>query len=241
MAWTEVMEPFLVVVIRSCMAPAEQGGYFGTGLGEAENVVDKQEHILAFDVTEVLGDGQTGEGDPSPGTWGLVHLAVDEGDLGVGVVEGDNTTLNHLVVEIVTLPSPLADTGKDRVTTMTLGDVVNQLHNKDGLADTSTAEQTNLTSLDIRGQEIDDLDTGLQNLLGAAGLGHRRGLGVDGVEHVGLDRASLVDGLADDVDDAAEGAGADGHLDGGAGVVDGLTPDQPLGGVHGDGPDSVLA
>merc|ERR1719359_1265685 len=50
---------------------AEQGRDLGTGLGESENVVDEEQHILALDVTEVLGDGQAGKGDPSPGTWGL--------------------------------------------------------------------------------------------------------------------------------------------------------------------------
>merc|ERR550534_3132989 len=123
---------------------AEKGRHLGTGLGKSENVVDKEQHILAFDVTEVLGDGQTGKGDTGTGTWGLVHLAVDEGDLGVGVVEGDDTTLNHLVVEIVTLPGPLADTSEHRETTVSLGNVVDQLHDKHSLAHSSTAEETDL-------------------------------------------------------------------------------------------------
>ena len=87
----------------------EKGRHFGTGLGEAEDVVDEEQHILTFLITEVLGDGQTGEGDTGTGTRGLVHLTEDESDLGV-TLEVDDTGLNHLVVEIVTLTGTLADT-----------------------------------------------------------------------------------------------------------------------------------
>jgi hypothetical protein len=39
----------------------------------------------------------------------------------------------------------------------------NQLLNEHGLADTGTSEETNFTSTSIRGEEIDDLDTGDEN------------------------------------------------------------------------------
>ena len=37
---------------------SQQGGHLGVGLGEAEDVVDEQEHVLALNVAEVLGHGQ---------------------------------------------------------------------------------------------------------------------------------------------------------------------------------------
>merc|ERR1719348_2396740 len=40
---------------------------------------------------------------------------------------------------------------------MSLGDVVNQFHDQDSLADTSASEETNLTSLGVGGKEIDNL------------------------------------------------------------------------------------
>ena len=43
------------------------------------------------------------------------------------------------------------------------GNVVDQLHDKDSLADSGTAEKTDLTSLGVRGQQIDDLDTKNRN------------------------------------------------------------------------------
>ena len=65
--------------------------------------------------------------------------------------------LNHLVVEIVTLAGALADAGKDGETTMALGDVVDELHDEDGLADTSTAEEANLSATGVGGKEVHDL------------------------------------------------------------------------------------
>ena len=59
----------------------------------------------------------------------------------------------------VTLTGTLADTGEDRVTTVGLGDVVDELLNEDSLADTGTAEETNLASTGVRGEQVDDLDT----------------------------------------------------------------------------------
>ena len=44
-------------------------------LGESENVVNEEQHILSFLVTEIFGDGETGKGDTGTGSWGLVHLS----------------------------------------------------------------------------------------------------------------------------------------------------------------------
>lgn len=139
------MEPFLVVVIRSCLRTynasvrpstlrqwkedahathvsrqrglvtdsrgdtTEQGRHLRTGLGETEDVVDEEKHILALLVTEVFRDGETSERNTGTGTRGLVHLTEDKSDLGV-TLEVDDTGLNHFVVQIVTLTGTLTDT-----------------------------------------------------------------------------------------------------------------------------------
>lgn len=137
----------------------------------------------------------------------------------------------HLVVQIVTLSGSLTDTGEDGVTSVSLGDVVNELcgsrrtsaiafflHrkidmppvpeltlNQDGLSDTGTTEQTNLSSSGVRSQQVDDLDTGLQNLGDDRLVNERRSVGVDGGHLDSLDGASVVDGLTDDVHDSTAG------------------------------------
>jgi hypothetical protein len=57
---------------------AEERGHFGARLREAEDVVHEEEHVLAFDVAEVLGDGERREGDAGARAGRLVHLAVDQ-------------------------------------------------------------------------------------------------------------------------------------------------------------------
>ena len=87
----------------------EQGRHLRTGLGETEDVVDEEQHVLTLLITEVLRDGQTSEGDTGASTRGLVHLTEHESDLGV-TLKVDDTSLNHLVVQVVTLTGTLADT-----------------------------------------------------------------------------------------------------------------------------------
>jgi len=138
---------------------SEKGRHLRTSLGESEDVIDEKKHILVLFISEVLSDGETGETDTGSGTWGLVHLTVHKGGLGSGAILLDDTRLDHFVVKIVTLTSSFTDTGEDGVTTMKLGDVVDKLHNKDGLADTGTTEETNLSSLGVGSKKIDNLNT----------------------------------------------------------------------------------
>ena len=47
---------------------------------------------------------------------------------------------------------------------MSLGNVVNELLNQDSLSDTSTTEETDLTTTSVGSKEINNLDTSLENL-----------------------------------------------------------------------------
>ena len=124
---------------------------------------------------------------------------------------------------------------------MRLGDVVDQLHDDDGLADAGAAEQPDLAALGVGGEQVDHLDAGLQNLRLRRLLDEGRRLAVDGVGLVRIDRPALVHRIADDVQDAAERIGSDGYGDRAAGVEDLLTADQPVGGVHRHRADDVSA
>ena len=111
--------------------------------------------------------------------------------LGGFVLEGDDTTFNHFVVQIVTLTGSLADTGEDGVTTVGLGDVVDQLHDKHSLADTGTTEETNLTTLRVGSQQVDDLNAGDQDFGFDTHLHEFGSLGVDGGILVGVDWSTV--------------------------------------------------
>ena len=62
-----------------------------------------------------------------------------------------------------------------------------------------------------------------------------------GARSLVVDRAALVDRLADDVEDAAQGLGPDRHEDRRAGVDHLGAAHQPVGRVHRDGAHGVLA
>jgi hypothetical protein len=122
------------------------------------------------------------------------------------------------VVQIVTLTGTLAHTSEDGVTTVSLGDVVDELLNEHSLADTGTTEQTNFSTTGVGGEQIDDLDTSDENLSGGGLLNELWGVVVDRQELVRLDGATLIDGVTSDVYNTAESGRADGNGDGSASV-----------------------
>ena len=220
---------------------SEKGRHLRVGLGEAEDVVDEEQHVLSLLVTEVLGDSETGEGDTGAGTWGLVHLAIHKGGLGPGLINLDHTSLNHLVVEVIALAGALADTGEHGVTSVVHGDVVDELHDEHSLADTGTAEEADLATLGIGSEEVDNLDARHKDLSLSRLLDELGGVGVDRHRLLGRDGAALVDGLADNVHDATKALGAGGNHDGQASVNALLSAGETLSGLHSNSADGILS
>jgi hypothetical protein len=129
-------------------------------------------------------------------------------------------------------------TAEDGETTVGLGDVVDELLDEHRLADTGTSKETDLATTGVRSEKVDDLDAGLS---GGRLVDEWRRVRVDGKALDTVDGPTLVNGLANDVHDAAEGSLADGDEDGRARVDDLLAPDETLRTVHGNGADGVLA
>ena len=96
------------------------------------------------------------------------------------------------------------------------------------------AEQADLAALGVGSEQVHDLDARLENLRFGGLVGVAGGRLMDGAGGFRIHRTSLVHGLADDVDDAAERAVADGHHDGGARVGHGLAAHEAFRRVHGD-------
>jgi hypothetical protein len=92
----------------------------------------------------------------------------------------------------------------------------------------------------VGGEQVDDLDARGENLLLGVLLGELGRVAVDGEKLLRADRARLVDGLAHDVENAAEGLGADGHHDGVGRGEHVLAAAEAVGGVHGDGAHGVF-
>ncbi len=246
-----MIEPFFVEVIRSCRFPhlggqrrlvadrrgdaAQEGRHFGARLGEPEDVVDEQEDVLPLLVAEIFRGGEGRQPHPEARARRLVHLAVHEARL------LEDLRLLHLEPEVVPLAGALAHAAEHGVAAVLDGDVVDQLHDDDGLADAGAAEQADLAALRVGGEEVDDLDPRLEDLdLGGLLVEGGRGA-VDRVADLGRDRAALVDRLADHVHDPAQGLGTDGDHDGLARVDRVHAADQAVGRVHRDAADDVVA
>ena len=82
---------------------------------------------------------------------------------------------------------------------MTLGDVVDKLHDKHSLTHTCTTEQTNLTTLHVRLQKVNDLDTRCEHLLVCGKILKLGRLTVDRISTLHAERAHTVNRLTDDV------------------------------------------
>jgi hypothetical protein len=162
-----------VEVMRSCNHPGRrpgsadnqrrkacvpEGGDLGTGLGKTENVVDEDQHVLAFFITEIFGAGQRGQGHAGTGSRGLGHLTVDQGRF------GQNAGVLHFVIEVVAFTGTLPHAGKHGDTAVLHGDVVNHFHHDNGFANTGAAEHAHLTAAGKRHQQVDDLDAGFKHV-----------------------------------------------------------------------------
>ena len=215
--------------------PAEQRGDLGTGLGEPEDVVDEQQHVLVLHVPEVLGHGQRGQRDPHAGARRLVHLAEHQR----GVV--DDAGLGHFREQVVALAGALPHPGEHRGATEVLGDPGDHLLDEHGLADAGTAEQADLAALHVRGEQVDDLDAGDQLRGPALELIEGRRLAVDRPVLGVLAGTGRVHAMPERVEHMALDHVADRHRDRRAGVRDRGAADQAVGRLHGDAADDVVA
>ena len=127
------------------------------------------------------------------------------GDRGALLPDGDIDAA-HLLLLVAALPVlPLVEDGVDT---------------DRGLAGLAvTDDQLALAAAD-RGHRVDRLDAGLQRLLHALALHHRRGLDLQRPPLVGLDVAAAVDRLAERIDHAAEKLVADRNREHLAGALD---------------------
>ena len=160
-ACTEVMDPllggcdsFLQCAHFCCQGrlisyggwhTSQQCRYFRTCLGETENIIDEQQHILMFFITEIFCHRQPGQCNTHSGTRRFVHLSEYHGRL------FDNArTLSFRSTR--SLPSLVRSpyAGENGNTAVLCRNVADQLLDQYGFSYAGTAEQTDLTALGVR-------------------------------------------------------------------------------------------
>jgi hypothetical protein len=155
-------------------------------------------------------------------------LTEDQGYLGLAI-KLNNLGLLHFVVQIVTFTGTLADTSEDGVTTVSLGNVVDQLLNEDSLSDTGSSEETNLSTTGVWGEQVDDLDTSHQDLGSSRLVSEGRSISVNWELLGVLDGSTLVNWVTSDVHDTTESSWTDRHHDGCSGISCSVTTDETFG------------
>ena len=124
---------------------------------------------------------------------------------------------------------------------MLFRDVVDQLHHVDGLTNTSTTEQANLTTLGERAYQVDNLDAGFQQVGRCRLICIARCLAVNRPALVFADLALFVDRTTQNIHDTAQSLGANRYRNGLTGVVCFQASLETLGAAHGDGTNNAVA
>merc|ERR1719427_2562961 len=150
-------------------------------------------------------------------------------------------TLEVLSLREMTPPSIISYYSKHRVTSVGLGDVVNQFHDQHSFADTSSTEETNLTSLGVGSEQVHHLDTGDQDLLLDTHVLESRSFSVDSLALVGVNGTPLVNWISNNIDNTSKGFRTHRDHDGVASVVDNIATDKTFSTVHSNGSDGVLS
>ena len=149
----------------------------------------------------------------------------------------------ELEIEIVAFARALTDAAEHRPAAVALRDVVDELLNDDRLADAGAAEQSDLSALHERRDQIDDLDAGLEDFASSA-RGPRTAEPGGGSASARRPRESarpLSTGSPSTFEDAAECRCADRHRDRSARVDHFHAALDAVGRRHGDGANLVAA
>ncbi len=124
---------------------------------------------------------------------------------------------------------------------MTLGDVVDKLHDEHCLAHTGATEQTDFTTFAIGLKKVNHLYTGIEYLGAYSEVVKRRSRLVNRTQIVALQRRKVVDGFTDNVKESSLNLIAGGHRNRTAEVVNTYTSLQSVGTFHCHTTHSVLS
>ena len=209
---------------------------------ETENVVDEEQDVQVFFVAEIFGDGEARQADAKTRAGRLGHLPVNQSGARLfRIARDDDAALGHFQPQVVAFAGALAHAGENRDAAVLHGDVVNQFHDENGLADARAAEQADFAALEIRLDQVDDLDAGFKHFESGGLIFQRRRRTMNRIVLVADDRTQLIDRLAQHVHHAAERGRPTGTCDAFAGVEGLHAANHSFGGLHRDGADAAFA
>ena len=177
---------------------AHQAGHFHSGLDEAKDVIDQQQHIAMLVVAEILGHRQRRMANAETGARRLVHLTEHHDHV------RQHASVLHLLVKLLTLTTAFADAAKNAHPFVLPDHVVNHLGEQHRLAHTCPAEQSRLAAALQWHENIDGLDARFEGFrLGGSSCQRRRRL-MHGSPLAIRQRRSAVNDVAKHVEHTGE-------------------------------------
>ncbi len=221
---------------------AEKSGHLRARLHETENVVDKEKHVEVFLIAEIFSDSEAGEAHAETRAGRLGHLTVNQSSAGFfRVPRHDDAAFGHFQPQVVAFASAFAHAREHGNAAMFHGDVVNQLHDQNGLAHARPAEQANLAALQIGLDQIDDLDSRFKHFKRGGLIFKQWRRAVNRIVGVANDGTELIDGFPKNVHHPAKSWPAHGNLNPFPEVVGFHAAHHALDRLHRDGADAAFS
>ncbi len=153
----------------------------------------------------------------------------------------DDACLDHLAEQVVSFAGTLTHTGKYGKTSVTFGDVVDEFLDQYRLAHTGSSEESDLTSLGIRLDQVNDLDTGKKHLVFSGEVLVGRGFFMNGISVLSGNFTQAIDSLSHDIEKTSLDVVSNRHGDGFA-QVNGLgSAGKTIRRIHGNSTHGVFA
>ena len=153
----------------------------------------------------------------------------------------DDSRLDHFAKKVVSFPCTLSDSGKNRKAVMFLCNIIDEFLDKDSLAHTGTSEKSDLSALEIRLEQVNDLDTSKKDLLGSRKILELRRFPMNRECTIFLKVTHAVDSLANYIHDPAADLRTDRHCDRRTGTYSLHAPSKPVSRIHCNSPDRILS
>ena len=179
-------------------------------------------------VTEIFRHGQSRQADAHTRSRRLVHLSVYQ------CCFFNNAGFFHFRPQVVAFTGTFADAAKDGHAAVFGGNIPDQFHDDNRLADAGAAEQTDFTTTGIRRNQVNDLDPCFQYLRAGRLVFQFRGRAVNRPMIFCFDLTRIVvDRIAQNIENTTQSSRSNRNLDRRPRVKGFHPPLQSISGGHG--------
>ena len=150
-------------------------------------------------------------------------------------------SFGHFEPEVVSFTGTLSNACENGHTGVLNGDVSDELLHRNRLANSSTTEQTNFSTLEVRAEEVNDLDTSFENFRLCGQIFECRGITVNRGCLLSVGWTTLIDWATKNVENTSEGCRSNRNGNRLTRVIGRITANETVRGVHCDTTNKVVA